>query len=459
MKNKILQLTLILLLSHCSLLAQWDFLGLGILPNGHRVWSMEAAPDGSIWVASTLDNFNLPDNVSPVSLRSNDGGQTWTETVLTQGAGQVAQSIAPVDEMTAYVSLTNGGLVKTIDGGQTYENVDSYDLPFNAITHFFNEEEGIVFGAMNNTDSLWTISLTEDGGTSWTHIGGNEWVAPEGYSLYELVTGDNHPALFSVSSLYDIRGNTIVMGSLQGDYIISTDKGYNWTRKTTPLRELGYWASSITVTEDNHVMVAGNYDGVDLNSTKTFTTVDDGETWIEGAPNIENAAIHYIPETDSIFIISGHNNFGGGFYGTAISYNNGADWENIGEERILSLTFSDRNTGYGACCQNGIWASAAGQVFKWNFALPTRTSDIISQDHLQLYPNPASNIIQLRVNTSANIEKGILEIISSTGKLVYQEKKSFSTDIRLDISDLPKGIYLVRIRTNEKSLSKKFIKI
>lgn len=458
MKNKILQLTFFILFFQCPLFSQWDISGISIIPNGHRVWSMEAAPDGSIWVASTLDNFNLPDNVPPVALRSNDGGLTWTETILAQGAGDIATAIAPIDEMTAFVSLNLKGLVKTTDGGQTYNNVDSYGYEYSLLTHFFNEEDGFAMGA-NATDTVFTYSVTEDGGDSWVHFGGDDWTQPEGFSLFDYVDEENIPLNFTISSLYDTRGNTIVRGTTQGTYLISTDKGYNWERVVTPLQELGYWASSITLTEDNHVMVAGSYNGFNNNPTLTYTTTDGGDTWIEGSPNIENAAIHYIPETDSIFIISGHNNFGAGLYGTAISYNNGADWENIGEQRILSLTFSDRNTGYGACCQNGIWGSAAGQVFKWNFALPTGTSDIISGDYLQIYPNPATDIIQLKVNSLSNLDKGILEIISSTGQVVYQKTQSFETDITQDISDLPKGIYLLRIRADEKSLSKKFIKI
>jgi hypothetical protein len=76
-----------------------------------------------------------------------------------------------------------------------------------------------------------------------------------------------------------------------------------------------------------------------------------------------------------------------------------------------------------------------------------------------LYPNPATDVIQLHVNSLSNINEGIVEIVSSTGKIVQQEKKTFIGDIQQDISDLPKGIYLLRIRANDKSLSKKFIKL
>ena len=458
MKTKFLPLLLSLFFFQTSLFAQWDFLGNHILPDGHRVWSMEVAPDGSLWVISTLDNFNLPENVSPVAFRSVDEGETWTQTVLTQGAEQIGACIAPVDAETAFVSLRAGGMAKTTDGGLTYNPVTSYTPNINFYCHFFNAEEGIAMGVMNVGDLNSIISVTQDGGETWLDFGGADWTAPAGYSLYEAIAGDYISSLFTLSSLFDVRGNTIVAGTSGGDYVISTDKGHNWVRVETPLRELGYWASSVTVTENNEVMVGGNYTGSGNGTepTKIFTTRDNGDTWIAGSPGIENAAVHYLPETDSVFIISGHNNFGGGLFGTAITYNYGADWEKIGSERILALTFRDAQTGYGTCCDNG-WITANGQIYKWNYDLPTSLPAIISDARLQIYPNPATNFLQIRVD-AADFSEGTLEIISARGEIVLQRRQNFNSDLQQDISQLPKGIYLLRLQTEGKSLTKKFIK-
>ncbi len=67
-----------------------------------------------------------------------------------------------------------------------------------------------------------------------------------------------------------------------------------------------------------------------------------------------------------------------------------------------------------------------------------------------LFPNPAQNIISIRLNVAINK----IEILDSKGQLILEQK-----DNLIDISNLPSGIYLAKAFTeNGKLFSSKFVK-
>ena len=64
----------------------------------------------------------------------------------------------------------------------------------------------------------------------------------------------------------------------------------------------------------------------------------------------------------------------------------------------------------------------------------------------KIYPNPASEIIT--IETDGNSDSYQVEIISISGKLLYSQSLS-NTNSTIDISDLPSGLYLVKITGNK----------
>ena len=73
-----------------------------------------------------------------------------------------------------------------------------------------------------------------------------------------------------------------------------------------------------------------------------------------------------------------------------------------------------------------------------------------SSTELSIYPNPTSDII----NVKSSQEINSLEILDFTGKSVLIKKKSNT----IDVQQLPKGIYLLKVTTDQKSTVQKFIK-
>ena len=91
-----------------------------LIPSNHWVSSLKIAPDSSVWaVSETKDNENtLPTYL----LRSIDLGKTWIRTDLPETVR--AYDISPINSDTAYLALKSG-LFKTIDGGKTWDLLES----------------------------------------------------------------------------------------------------------------------------------------------------------------------------------------------------------------------------------------------------------------------------------------------------------------------------------------------
>ena len=85
-----------------------------------------------------------------------------------------------------------------------------------------------------------------------------------------------------------------------------------------------------------------------------------------------------------------------------------------------------------------------------------------SKSEILISPNPALDRILVALPTDREQIESVRIIEPASGRLC----KSFSDDlpgqkiqdILLDISDLPEGIYVIVIRTNNRLISQKFIK-
>jgi len=79
-------------------------------------------------------------------------------------------------------------------------------------------------------------------------------------------------------------------------------------------------------------------------------------------------------------------------------------------------------------------------------------------DRIEVYPNPGSGMLSLKVN-GMNGRPVSCEIISTCGKVVvrktYHEQKN--AIIPLDLSDYPKGIYFLKVNTDDVSTFRKII--
>lgn len=82
--------------------------------------------------------------------------------------------------------------------------------------------------------------------------------------------------------------------------------------------------------------------------------------------------------------------------------------------------------------------------------LETNMKDLNS---LIIFPNPADNVVN--VKSPSNIQT--LTVIDFTGKIIKEQKKINKKEIKLNVLEIPKGIYIIHIKTENESISKKLI--
>jgi hypothetical protein len=105
---------------------------------------------------------------------------------------------------------------------------------------------------------------------------------------------------------------------------------------------------------------------------------------------------------------------------------------------------------------------ALTDILSLNYNLTTSVVEqslpIKASGSLALYPNPAHEVIYLQLS-KGQTSPGVIEIISMEGKIVYTEGlNSNATIYEIDMSNLSKGLYLLRVDRGSSPETAKFIK-
>jgi hypothetical protein len=82
--------------------------------------------------------------------------------------------------------------------------------------------------------------------------------------------------------------------------------------------------------------------------------------------------------------------------------------------------------------------------------------DELDNNNFALYPNPSNGNIIIESLKFDNINN--VEIFDTTGKIVKQVESTFDNKVKVDISNLEKGIYFVRIKTENGVAFKPLLK-
>ena len=140
---------------------------------------------------------------------------------------------------------------------------------------------------------------------------------------------------------------------------------------------------------------------------------------------------------------------GGGYY-KIINVNSGK-----------SLDVENVSTANGANIQ--VWSYTGGLNQQWQLAQVESTAkkaavtEVTSESDLSIYINSTNDY--LKINTP-NSGSGQVEIYSVTGQNLLKRTVDFvnGSEAEIEISKLPKGIYVVKVNDNKGSYSKKVIK-
>lgn len=469
---------------------------------------------GMIHTKSTLSGTPTATGNYPVKLMVSDGMRTdtlnYTITVNSGFAGNWtlvgAQGFTDIDENLGIVADTNGVLYALIS--------------HNGICNVYQKTingSWTNYGNLNGTGSAGHIRIGSDGLTPYVAY----CKPPSLVSVKKYISGawtqiGNFPSNGIVQFGFDLDSNDYPYIACQD--VNNGSKGSCYTFNGTSWLQIGnatYSGNNVAVSNDLVVNKANgevyvlwsNYSNGKVPTVSKW----DGVTWsIPGGTSISNSQVHYFQNividknTQQLYIAHARNSSGNIFL-DAYKFN-GNSWASIGtnitngqvnepkmtinkagELLVAFIDFNHSNSVSVMSYTNG----------NWNYIGPSGFSNAISSDcaitsyqnmpyvmyrdgasankstvryynstvavdelfkttsTFNLYPNPAKDNITVNIRENFN-EQSTLNIYNSFGSLVKTEtiNKNYQNII---ISNLTNGIYLITIKFNGKTQSKKLI--
>ena len=328
-----------------------------------------------------------------------------------RGADGMECAIDPYDEDLLYSSSQYGGLRKSFNGGNNWDNIKpvSYDGAW--VTPYKihpNNNNMIVAGY----DEVY-LSLTS--GAVWDSIS------------------------YNVSGGQSVR--TIALAPSNEDYIYAatysrlmktTNSGQSWTSIKPGLPN--YNISDVTVSDndpDRLWVTMSEYNA----SNKVFESDNGGATWT----NITGTNLPNLPVNCIVYQANANEDL---YIGTDIGvyhkdntmsdwapYKNGLPNVVVNELEIHYPTNRIRAATFG----RGVWDSPL------NSSSTYANSEIVN--NLNIYPNPASNQLYVKLKSSDLVH---FEIRSISGKIIKEGTLTYNNYI--DVSRINSGTYIIKIR-------------
>ena len=272
------------------------------------------------------------------------------------------------------------------------------------------EGNTVAIGASQNHGRIGAVYVFEKPDEGWSNLVEKAKLTPSD------ATYNNY-----LGSCLDISGNVIAAGALisRTSVYIYEKPDEGWTNGTqtaklvAPNSNLGPTSVSI---DDNIVVVGCTYDSNLTGAAYLFQK--NGTQWTDMATETLNIAASDGKSTDK---------FG------------------------VSVAVSSNNILIGAN-ETDDYTTDNGKVYFYKYQTPTYINDRVNNGEILIYPNPASNTIRINSGfTSA-------DIFNITGqKIMTISYPGRSKEI--NISDLPAGSYLLRVKTNDNRYKVlKFIK-
>ena len=425
----------------------------------YRIPGAIKAKDGSIVIVTDKRKYNegdLPQDIDIVCNRSTDGGLTWSEpytiaqgTGVNHGFGDCALAWSNDENGLIAVFVGGVGLWNSTPSNPirsyksySYDNGQTWTEPED-ITHFIFGDNCII-----PEHQIWRASFFGSGNGLLTSTGRIMFVAAiregsaQSLNNYAVYSDDNG-LTWQVSGRASVGGDEakvtelvdgrILMSIRHGGkrwYNISEDGGETWMPNTSIWNDITAPACNGDLIRYTSVNQGHNKNrllhSVPLGNSRRDVTVyisyDEGETWPVHKTIVPYSSAYsslcVLPDgTIGLYVEEEPNGTSG--YMTAF-YNFSLEWLTDGEDIYGFEGISENN----------------------------------SDNTLKIYPVPASSYIMIEAE---NIKK--IKIFDSKGCLVKKMSISTSSKVKIDISDLPSGTYLVEtkdVRCNKKQ--GKFVK-
>lgn len=367
----------------------------------------------SVFFTNDATGYIVGGSNGHIILKTNNGGTNW-DSLSTGISVPFLMSIHFPTTDTGYTGGSNHNIFKTTDAGATWTTLDA-GHEYNFAIHFTNANTGYVAGGGNMTGG--GISKTTDGGITWQF-------SPLGWQF--CICFPNANTGYSVGT----DGQVWSYGTINK----TNDGGATWT---TIFQLVNVQLNSVYFIDSDKGYVVGD-DGTVLKTTDggiNWTTLNSGTT-------INLTSVCFTDPYTGYIV---------GDNGTILKSNNaGLTWENQISgtlNNLRSVCFTDPSTGY-VVGDNGtiLKTTNGGQV-------GISENDFESKS-LKIYPNPSKNTITVETLIAGDTRISLLNLSNQQ----IMERPVSESKTQINISSLPPGVYIVKLRNRNATEVEKIVK-
>lgn len=376
--------------------------------------------------------------------RTIDGGESWEGKTI-KISGYKNYSISMISAVSAneawaavYVStnsrtLKGGKILHTTDAGENWEIQASASFSgskaFPNIVHFWDSRNGVCIGDPNG--GYFEIYTTTDGGANWKRVPSSNIPA-------------NKTDETGIVAYYSVVGDNVFFSTTKGRLYRSSDRGATWTVTQTPLTDSFILAFRNAKTG----VIKGHKDDKFL----AYQTFDGGDSWTElGAqPNFYPSGVAYIPNTDTLISVGGYIDSDVNYNGISYSVDDGRTFTDFAD----IYRYYDQYSVVGVSPDGkGAWVGAygfgkyfGGMYHRGDLPFNLHNTDVAdykadADSQISFYPNPTTDYVMF-----AGADKADIVIYNALGNIVLRADNCMAGN-SVDVSNLPAGLYLVRVLT------------
>lgn len=409
--------------------------------------------DGADWVVVGNTNVSPSGNVTNIELAFDN-----TNTVHVTYCYNCCAMTTKKFDGTNWIDVCSGSLI----GGGPY-GFSSFALDKNNTPHY----------AVTTAGSGYNASVYKYDGTNFVQVGGSMYATDPEVAIMAIHNNDIYVAYQIDYTLYMSNISVMRYGCKYPQLIINPCGVYT---DTLTGKNVVIWQSSPTpgidsyrvYREDNGsykllaTLPGGSGMYVDQSSTPatqtykyklTHTDICDREMPFDSTVANIPVKLRFNYLTGGEASISWSSYQGAANYGyTVRRSNNGGTFEFLAMINVTGsdTTYVDNNPPQGSnryrvdtrisSCNNGITTTrdlTSNIVTAWN----TRVEDIEKDNFLSLTPNPTASV--LYINSAEAIDK--IEVFNLTGQKMVTEINIGENKTVMDVSSLPRGVYLLRV--------------
>jgi len=382
-----------------KLLLYLSFVSLTIIANAQ--WQQTSLDSGNIHCLAVIGSNIFVGTDYGVFISSNDG-KNWALKNNGLSTYKITSSL-----------MQNGDTLFAGTGSGLFMSSDSAN---NWISKGFSDTSICSIAIGSNkilVTNYFGVYLSSNNGHSWTAINNG--------------LPDNSARSIAINSTFYYTGT-----DYRGMYI-SGNNGNNWTPINfgLPLSVNVYPYIYEILISDTNIYIANG--GV-------YLSKDNGGSWSEMDFGISSSV--------SSLIVAGNRIFAG-CNGAALSMNNGTDWIPINDGFPSNLFINNfaikDDTLFAGTTQYGVWKRPLSELTGLEKVNNTK-------NNISIFPNPALNNI-----TIESPQKSTIEILNIQGQMILQQPLQ-QGKTGIDVSGLAKGVYILRLKSNDKTAVTRIVK-